>query len=318
MTDGKPLFDVRRKNAVIEPERFPKRVELREMRVFSVPAKKILRYALYSVAILSFLFGLAHAPIDRTGELFAAAPTEKERAELEAELKRLEAEIAENEAEIARYQSQGRTLQSEINTLNAKIAKLNAQIKAVTLTLQRLDSDIESTKSEITTTETSILEYKDSISSILQTLYEQDNQSMLELVMANPKFSDFFLDVNNLLALQDSLRQTLVKVIDLKNQLLNQKESLALQYEDAEQLRLYQQQQQQSAKGVESEKKNLLAVTKGQESKYQTVVAEQKKTAAQIRSRLYELLGGGELSFGEGCNLAKISADATGVRPALA
>ncbi len=311
------VYDIRRKNAVMEPDRFTRRIELGRGRLFVVPVKKLLRYAVFSIAILSFLFGLAHAPIDRTGALFAASTSETERAELEAELAKLEREIAQNEVTIATYKKQGNTLQSEINSLNAKIAKLNLQLKAITLTLQKLDSDMVTTQSEIVHKETSIGEYKESISSILQTLYEQDNQSMIELVMANPKFSDFFLDVNNLLALQDSLRETLIKVIELKNELIDQKETLALQYEDTEQLRLYQQQQAQAAKLTESEKKNLLTVTKGQESKYQAVVAEKKKSAAQIRSRLYELLGGGELPFGEAYNLAKIAADATGVRPAL-
>jgi peptidoglycan hydrolase CwlO-like protein len=317
MTDGKPVYDIRRKNAPMEPERFPQRIELHVKRFVSVPLKKAATYAICSVAIISFLFGLAQAPIDRTGSLYAASSNDAERAGLEAQLAQLEKEIADNEATIAQYQKQGKTLQSEINTLNAKIAKLNAQIRAITLTLQKLNSQIGETKTKITETETSIGEYKESISSILQTLYEQDGQGMLQMVMENPRFSDFFLDINSLLALQDSLRQTLEKVIVLKNDLMNQKESLALQYEDAEQLRVYQQQQQQSAKLTEGEKKTLLAETKGQESKYQAIVADKKKTAAQIRSRLYELLGGGELTFGEAYRFAKIAGDATGVRPAL-
>lgn len=317
MKDGKPVFDIRRKHTPIDSDRFSGRVECLKNKRVTIPARTIVFYAISSIAILFFLFGFAHAPVDRQGGLFAASTKETERAELESQLARLEAEIAKNEAEIAKYKSQGRTLQLEINSLNAKIAKLNAQIKAVTLTLQKLDSEITNTKNEIKNKEVSIGEYKESLASILQTVYERDTQNMLELVMENPKFSDFFLDINNLLALQDSLRQTLEKVIEIKNELIDQKETLALQYEDAEQLRRYQQQQQQNAKGTESEKKTLLAVTKGQESKYQSVVTEQRKNAAQIRSRLYELLGGGELTFGEAYKFAKIAGDATGVRPAL-
>ncbi len=317
MKDGRAVYDIRKKHAVLEPERFPLRVELSRKRAYLFPARKIVRYFIYSLASVSFLFGLAQAPIDRSGTLFAASTNETERAQLEAQLRELEKEIADNEATIAQYQKQGKTLQSEINTLNSKIAKINLQIRAITLTLQKLNTDISDTKNKITHTEGEISDYKDYLSTMLQTIYENDNKNMVELVMANPKFSDFFLDVNNLLAIQDNLRQTLEKVVALKNDLMDQKESLAMQYEDAQQLKDFQVAQQASAKKTESEKKDLLKATKGQESKYQAIVADKRKTAAQIRSRLYELLGGGEISFGEAYRMAKIAGDATGVRPAL-
>lgn len=291
------------------------RINLRTDRVLRLPLKRICIYAVTSTAVLTFMFGLVNAP---SGSIsLAATSKEAERSALEAQLKQLEQEIADHEATVAKYQKQGKTLQGEINTLNAKIAKLNLQIKSITLNLSKLNQDIEATKSKIVSTEGSIGEQKDMLSSILQELYQSDQQSVMELIMQNPKFSDFFLNVNNLMALQDNLRQTLEKIVALKNDLVDHKESLAMEYNDVEQLKKYQELQQQQAKQIESEKKSLLTVTKGQESKYQQIVAEKKKTAAQIRSRLYELLGGGQLTFGEAYKLAKIAADATGVRPAL-
>jgi membrane-bound lytic murein transglycosylase B len=136
-------------------------------------------------------------------------------------------------------------------------------------------------------------------------------------MMANPKLSDFFLDLNNLVAVQDNLRITLEKVVALKNELVDHKEALALEYDDVSQLKAYQESQRNSVKKVEGDKKDLLQVTKGQESKYQELLTERKKTAAQIRSQIFELLGGGELSFGEAYKFAKAASDATGVRAAL-
>lgn len=289
------------------------RINLRGAKRIEIPLKRITQYAIISVALVSFLFGSVYAP--SAGGLFAA--TDTDRAALEAQLKDLENQIAENEALVAQYKKQGTTLSSEIKKLNAKIAQINLQIKAITLNLKQLSGDIENTKDKITTTEGDISNYKGLLSDILQYVYENDQRNAIEMILENPRFSDFFLDVNNFLAIQDNLRQTLEKVIELKNQLMDQKESLAAQYNDVAQLKAYQEAQAQSAKDLQKQKQNLLIVTKGQESKYQQIVAEKKKTAAEIRSRLYELIGGGELSFGEAYKLAKLASDVTGVRAAL-
>jgi peptidoglycan hydrolase CwlO-like protein len=281
-----------------------------------VPLKKISVFVIISFAIFSFILGSAYAPINN-GYLFAASTREEERAQLEAQLKDLEKQISDYENTVEQYKKQGKSLESEIKTINAKIAKLNLQIKAINLNLDRLDSEIDSTKSKITETESDITINKKSLSSILQNIYESETTSVIEMVLANPKLSDFFLDINNLMAVQDNLRIALEEIVRLKNQLIDQKEALALEYEDISQLKAYQESQRSLVKKTEDSKKELLKVTKGQESKYQDLLKETQKTAAQIRSRIFEFFGGGELSFGEAYKFAKLAQDATGVRAAL-
>ena len=284
-------------------------------KLIRIPYMRIVSYAVISTAICTFVFGSAYAPIQHYS--LAAPDIELERQSLEAQLRALEEEIAQNEAQVNAYRQQGQTLQGDIDALNAKISSINLQIRAITLTLQRLNGDISTTEEEIKGKENQIEQYKEYLSNVLQSLYENDQQSAIEMIMSNPRFSDFFLDVSNMLALQDNLRGTLEKVIELKNQLVMQKEALALDYEEAADLRQYQEYQRNLTKQIEDEKKYLLTITKGQESKYQQIVNEKKKTATEIRSRIYTLIGGGELSFGDAYNLAKVASDATGVRTAM-
>ncbi len=103
----------------------------------------------------------------------------------------------------------------------------------------------------------------------------------------------------------------------MRDKLQEEKESLALKKSDAIAFKAYQEAQRKAIEAAKKEKDALLAATKGQESKYQELLTATKKTAAEIRNRLFEFLGGGQMSFGEAYNFAKIAGAATGVRAAF-
>ncbi|PIR88883.1 MAG: hypothetical protein COU07_04045 [Candidatus Harrisonbacteria bacterium CG10_big_fil_rev_8_21_14_0_10_40_38] len=246
-----------------------------------------------------------------------AAPSDEERAALEQQLKDLESEISEHEATIATLKTQGKSLESEISRLNAKVSKLNLQIKAVNVQLQQLDNEIEKTESEIEVTEGKIDFNKSALSHTLQILYEQSNQSFVEALIYNPTLTGFIGSMNDLISVQDNLSVVIDKITSLKNKLEDDKEVLSLKRSDAQALKSYQDSQKKTIEVTKKEQANLLAVTKGKESQFQKIVAERKKTAAQIRSQIFQLLGGGELSFEQAYDFAKLAGGATGVRPAL-
>lgn len=309
----KAIYDISPKNA---PSSLGGRVDLKKQRVITIPISLIAKYVAISVAFFVIVLGPAYAPTANS-LLLAASGNDAERAQLQAQLDALEKQISQYEMTVNQYQKQGATLQGEIKLLNNKIASLNLQIKAVTLNLQRLNGEITDTQAQVSQTETSIDQTKQSLSGVLQTLYESENQSMVTTLLANPRLSDFFSDVNNLLVLQDNVRLSLEHIVALRTDLMNQKEALSLQYNDVAQLKQYQEAQKQVIAQTQSQKQQILQVTKGQESKYQQLLTQTKQTAAQIRTRLYELLGGGQLEFGDAYNLAKAAQDATGVRAAL-
>ncbi len=292
------------------------RLDLSDKKIFRIPLKKIMIYGAISFSIFYLLLGAANAPISE-GYLLAASNVDTQRAAYEAQLQDLENQIAQDEQTIEQYSKQGASLSVEIKKLNARISQLNLQIKAITLTLAKISGDISVTKLKISQTESDISTQKSYLSAVLQSVYESDTTNAVQIMLTNPKLSDFFLDLNNLLATQDDIRSTLDNIVQLKSNLIDQKGVLASQYNDTQQLQEYQLAQQQTAQQTEAQKNDLLKVTKGQQSKYEQIVAAKKKTAAQIRSQLYQLLGGGQLQFGDAYQLAKTAQDATGVRAAL-
>ncbi|MDO8536889.1 MAG: lytic murein transglycosylase [bacterium] len=294
----------------------PGRLNLGYKKIWRIPLTRLLRFVICFVAVLFLILGSATAPT-----IFIRASTspvsDAERQALELQLQELEGQIDQYENQITGYQKQGKTLKGEITTLNNKIAKLNLQIQAIGLTLKQLNKNIEETQSQIVVTEGNITTRKAAMGELLQNLYENERVSLVQIFLKNPQLSDFFADLNSITLLQSSLRAEAEKIIDLRDQLKEKRERYSLAKADAESVREYQAAQKTEIDGAKTEKNKLLDVTKGQESKYQSLLKQTKETAAQIRSRIFQLLGGGELSFEKAYSYAKLAGGATGIRPAL-
>lgn len=292
------------------------RVNLGHPRIIKIP----FRFFAKTVTILSvfsyLIFGSVLAPIEH-GRLSLAAQNEEERQQLEEQLAELEIQIEEYQNTVDKYRSEGRNLESEIGRLNAKIRKLNLQIKSIRLTMVKLDDDIEVNLEGINNTENEIDKSKEVLSRSLQNIYVNENLSIIEILLRQPRLSDFFSDVNDLIGIQEGMRLTLEKVMGLREDLLDKKEALAIKRNDAEQLRAYQNAQRQTIQSTKAFKANILEVTKGREAKYKTLLKETQKTAVQIRSQIFQLLGGGELTFEKAYELAKFAEQATGIRAAM-
>ncbi|MEK7195517.1 MAG: lytic murein transglycosylase [Patescibacteria group bacterium] len=291
------------------------RVNLSYRKRVRIPVSGILKYLIVFVAAFSLVFGSVTAPTEFIKA--SGSSSDEERQALEAQLKELEQQIDAYESQVISYQKQGTTLKSEIGRLNSNISKLNLQIQAVNLTLKDLKGKIGDTEEQITSTERDIYSHKSALSDLLQNIYERDRLTLVEVFLKNPKLSDFFTDVNSLALMQDNLRVAINDITDLRDQLKDKKEQLVLARADAESVRVYQDSQKAEINSVKSEKNKILEATKGQESKYQSLLKQTKATAAQIRSRIFQLLGGGELSFEEAYKYAQLAGSATGIRPAL-
>ena len=292
------------------------RVNLSPARFEGVRWAAVLQLAVASLVSLSFILGSVVAPT--TTPTFAAnQTTDEERSALEEQLKQLESQIEQYEGQVVGYQKQGKNLKGEIGRLNDKIAQLNLKIKAINLSLRQLDQKISDTQDKITVTEDKIGSHREVLAHLLRNLYESETESLIEIFLKKPRLSDFFNDLNSISLLQGNVQFTIAQITDYKNQLTEQKEQLALARADASTIKAYQEAQREETDQVKKQKNELLEVTKGQESKYQALLKVTKETAAQIRSRIFQLLGGGELSFEQAYEYAKLASGATGVRPAL-
>ena len=180
-----------------------------------------------------------------------------------------------------------------------------------------MDGEILKNKSKITTIEQSINLNKSALVKAVQQVYENESASLLMVLLKNDTLSEFFGDINNWFEVQEDLSATLKRVTKLRLTLLDEKEALAIKRNDAAALKAAQAAQQASVAQIKEQKTKILEVTKGQESKYQELLKTTKKTASEIRSRIFEFLGGGEMTFEEAYQFAKFAEKATGIRAAF-
>lgn len=295
----------------------------RPEKIVLLPEKRSLDYARFAkpfvilVAVWFLVIGSASAPTTTTRAANDPADRAAERKALEAQIAELETQISEYEGQVENYRRQGTTLKNEIKRLDSKVASLNLKLRATRLTLKELSGKIGDTEDRIVILKGSISTHETALAGLLRAMYKNEDTNLVEVFLKNPTLSGFFNDLNNLSLLQANVRTTIVEVKDLRDDLEGEREELLLAKADAETIRIYQETQRQETDVVKQEKDNLLRVTKGQESKYQALLQETKKTAAEIRSRLFELLGGGELTFEQAYDYARLAGQATGMRPAL-
>ena len=240
-----------------------------------------------------------------------------DRALLEQQLADVERQIAAYQSTIDDYRKQGKTLGGDIKKIDAEKQKLALEIKAITLSLTKLDGEIAKNKGNIAATETKLQFDRRALSEAIQSLSEEDSKSLVEILMSSPELSAFFTNVNGLMSLQGDLKGALDAMKKTRNELLDLKQELATKKTDTAELKSSRDAQKEALLKKKAEKDALLARTKGQETQYQALLSESQKTAAQIRTRIFEFTGGGQMTFELAYQLAKTAGGLVGVRPAM-
>jgi len=307
----------------------PARLNLSTHTTIRVPVTRWLRSVVFAGAAVFLIFGSVTAPTmsgvtkaQNTGVVAGASTTSSidaaaEQQQLQSQLAQLEGQINQYQGQIASYQTQGKSLSGQIGQLNDKIASLNLQVQAINLTLSQLDHEIAQTQSQIGVTQVDIHDKKTAIGGLMQSIYQNDQANLIEIFLKSSHLSDFWNDTQNISLLQDNLRVAVQQVTDLQSQLQNQEQDFAASRDAAATAQAYQASQIAAVASTKDQKTQLLTATKGQESKYQALLVQTQATAAQIRSRIFQLLGGGQLSFGDAYQYAKLAGQATGIDPSF-
>jgi peptidoglycan hydrolase CwlO-like protein len=246
------------------------------------------------------------------------ANPEEERKVLEEELKKLEQQIAQYEQDITKTQQEKQTLKNRISALKKEIDKLNLQISQGNLMIRDLGFQVQNTEQSIATTENQIQEYRNRLAVILRVLDRENRKSALEILLVEPEFSSFFANIVALERLNEENQKLLKNIKELKGYLENQKANLAEEKQALENTVRIQMLQKQQNIAAQQEHQRILQQTEGKEQAYQQLLSSTKQRAAEIRARIFELIGVAVApTFGEAVDIAKFVQSVTGIRPAF-
>lgn len=240
------------------------------------------------------------------------------KEECEALLKQYEDEIAKLEQVIGKTEQEKKTLQTQISTLKSKVNKLDLQIRQSNVLIKDVTYQIKDTEGSIEQTSLHVEDLRKQLTAILQTIYEQDQTSLVEILLSGTDLSEFFDNLVALETLDSKSHDFLQEIKILKTSLEGQKQSLDTEKGDLESALKMQTLQKQESQTVQKQQEYFLKLT---EAQYQQYLKEKQATeakAAEIRARIFEVVGTTKApTFGEAYSIAKWVQGQTGVRPAF-
>lgn len=245
-------------------------------------------------------------------------PTPEEKAQLQQQLSEIESQIAKYQQELSQIKGEKNTLQNKVKQLQKQQAALNLQIQATSLKINAITEEFSNTETEINANVSKSAELKKQLVQFIRLIDQQDNNSLLYILLSQDNLSDALIEMENSSQISQRLHSLMSQIEDNNRQLAIKQDTLAQQHEEANNLLSIQSLQRGQVAGATLEQNALLDETRGKESEYQAVLNDTQKQAAQIRSRLYPLLGtSNQISFGEAVGIARSAEGLTGVRAAF-
>ncbi len=243
---------------------------------------------------------------------------EEEKAQLQQQLQDIQNQITQLQQQLNVVTGQKNTLQNKIKQLQNQQAVLTLQIKSTALRIANLDNQLGVTQAAINESVAKIQLFKQQITQLIRMINEYDDYPLLYMIIAENSLSDALDEIAKYSQIFAGLDGLLDQVLQGKNQLDQQAQILTQQQEEAESLLSIKTLQQQQLSGSVSAQNSLLKETKGKESNYQAALSNSQKRAAEIRNRLYQLLGiSVQITFGQAVEIAQWASSQTGVRIAF-
>ena len=228
-----------------------------------------------------------------------------QRAALQAQLAQVQQQIQDNQAKLAAEQRAQTSLENEVAILNSQITEAQLEIKQRDLTIQAIKDGISQDNLGISALDSSVAASQVSLGQIIRDTQHIDDTSFIELALGS-SLTDLFQDSDDFSAIKKAMADLFAKIAAQRSDLTSREAVLQNRKQEQSDLLGLQVAQQQSQKNIQKIKQNLITQTKGHESAYKQVIADQQKSVAQIQAALFSLADTNKsVSFGDIYSYAK-------------
>lgn len=244
---------------------------------------------------------------------------EEYRSLLQKCLDHYEQENEKIEGKVSETRQKKQTLENKIVSLDQQIRNLNNEIQQSKLVIEDLRFQIDDTEQSIKETTSKINESTQKLSGILRAVYEQNEKSTVEVLLAEDKLSSFFDNLVSLEVLSARNRELLKDIKDLKEYLKEQEQALIEEKNSLEKVVAMRESKRAENRQIKQEQQELKQMTEAEYQEYLTQKQQTEQRIEDISDRLWKtLVGVREVpEYGKAVKVAKRVSDRTGVRAAF-
>lgn len=270
-------------------------------------------YILKIIFILILVINLALPSLQG----LATTPREQQQV-LQLELDRLMEELAQVQAGYRRSEEKERAIRSQITNILTRIRRLDTQIHQGNLMVRNLETEIKDTQRSIEETILKITNSRARLALVLRAVNNNYQRPLIEIFLNGKTISDFFNNLTALEILNLENKRILEEIKDLRFILEEKKEAAEGEKEKTQEEVAAQRRQRDLAAAARAEQERLAQMTRAEQQEYLRKKAEIERRAAEIRTRLFELVDIPDApTFGEALELAQAVQIQTGIRPAF-
>ena len=249
---------------------------------------------LKKLLLLTVLISFNIITIAPPGLVFADSQTSQirqinsEMASVNNKIEQIEDEIKKLSSQIAETAEEKRTLSSAIHQLNLTRNQLLKEKELIQNKIKVTEHTISDISSQIGDKEKIIQISKDSLASLIRTLNQTDNISMIEKILTVDNISEVSRHYNNILSINEKIKSKIDSLSDEKYKLKIDKIKQEDEQENLNRLKNNLIQKEQAVNVTKKEKDDLLKETEGKEATYQKMLAEQLKQKDAFEKELQE------------------------------
>jgi murein DD-endopeptidase MepM/ murein hydrolase activator NlpD len=246
------------------------------------------------VISLVLIFLIASNPVFLSAQ--EATGKDLEIQDIAQELKSQRDAIDEVRKKIDQYESKIQTKRNEALTIKNQLGSLSDQVDQTKLKLelkrkeiQGVSLEIQETEQRINAKEAEVNQQKEKISEFIRLLYQKNQKSGVEILLATDAFSEFFDEAQYLETIEEDLEVILKKMKAVKEKLEDEHKDLESKREELNNLRDQLTGTQVSLEEKVTAKNVILEATEADEGKFQALLKQVRAEQAQINNDIIGL-----------------------------